>query len=699
MPDPRVELRLTAKDQTAAAFQSVRQGLGSLNTQIGTLRAAVLRLGPAFAAIGVGLSVAAFARFVRSGIDVADQLNTISKRTGVAVEDLSVLKFAAEQTETNFEALTTGLQKFEIKLAKAGISGNTQTIPMLLGLADHFQNTESAGTRLSEAVAIFGRAAGPELVPFLSQGSAGINELIQKLRDMGGVITGETAKAADEFKDQLAALGTQLTAFAANLAGPVLASINGFFAALSSGSGKLASIQSEIGNLGTLLAEEDKKLQDLEGEGWGALEFFDRHRIKVLTDSRKELLAKRQALFDEAGKLNVEPPAPAPQSEVAKILPQPKPPKPPKAARGGGAGSALNDAKQLIEASLAATQDALDREQRSLDQALDDELVSFRDFYAKRTAIALAGIDAEIAAKREALAQSKDQGDVARLTSEITVLERKRGDVAVQARHDQINAERELGDKLAEVRARILEAEGHTAEAARIRVEAEFREFRARLLIEGNEMGLEWLDRVINIEGARAKLTELQTEFDRLREQLSRDETRVHVEVDTGLTGELAGRREIVRLHTETAAKLRPIIDQMRIIAGTIGPEEIARRRACCRGREPRYRDQRGRAVAQQRVQERGGLGVHGFPDRGQDRRAGVCGFRKVGPGLHRADRRPEYRRVAVRQSLQDLDQEGCWRRHPRSVQRVLTPGRDRRRPWPRPAHPCPGLRWRPEAP
>jgi hypothetical protein len=575
MPDPRVELRITARDQTQAAFQSVRQGLGSLNTTLASVRAAVLRLGPAFAAVGAGLSVAAFARFVRSGIDVADQLNTISKRTGVAVEDLSVLKFAAEQTETNFEALTTGLQKFEVRLAKAGISGN-QTIAMLLGLADHFQKTEDPATRLSEAVAIFGKAAGPELVPFLSQGSAGINELIQRLRDMGGVITGETAKAADDFRDQIAALGTQLTAFAANLAGPVLKSITDFFAALGSGSGKLASIQAEIGNLGTLLAEEDKKLQDLEGEGWGALEFFDRHRIKVLTDSRKELLAKRQALFDEAGKLNVEPAvAAAAQSEVAKILPQPKPPKAakaPKVDRG-----TLNDAKALIEASLAATQDGLEREQRNLDQALEDELVSFRDFYARRTAIAVAGIDAEIAAKREALAQAKDQGDVARITSEITLLERKRGDVAVQARHDQITAERELADQLAQVRARVLEAEGRTAEATRIRLEGEFGELTARLQIEGDTAGVELVKRLFNIEAARGQLTQLQAEFDRVREQLAREETRVNVEVDTGLTGELAGRREIVRLHTETAAKLAPIVDQMRVIAETIGPEEISR--------------------------------------------------------------------------------------------------------------------------
>jgi hypothetical protein len=576
MPDPRVELRLTARDQTAAAFQSVRRGLGSLDTQIGAVRSAALRLGPAFAAIGAGVSVAAFARFVRSGIDVADQLNTISKRTKVSVEDLSVLKFAAEQTETNFEALTSGLQKFEIKLAKAGISGN-QTIAMLLGLADHFKATEDPATRLSEAVAIFGRSAGPELVPFLSQGSAGINELIQKLREMGGVITGEAAAAADDFKDTLSALGTQVSALAANFAGPFLKSITEFISALRRASDISDAVErnEEFRDSAKEITDEITKIDEQLAGGVPAKEGIIARR-KELEGLKAELLkTHRAALGLDAGKADARTEAAA-QSEVAKILPPPKPPKPAKAARGG-AGSALNDAKQLIEASLAATQDALDREQRSLDQALEDELVSFRDFYARRTAIAVAGIDAEIAAKREALAQAKDQGDVARITSEITVLERKRGDVAVQARRDQINAERELGDQLAEVRARVLEAEGRTAEATRIRLEGEFGELTGRLQIEGDAAGIELVKRLFSIEAARGQLTQLQAEFDRIREQMAREETRVNVQVDTGLQGELAGRREIVRLHTETAAKLAPIVAQMRVIAQTIGPEEISR--------------------------------------------------------------------------------------------------------------------------
>ncbi|MGH8622499.1 MAG: phage tail tape measure protein, partial [Burkholderiales bacterium] len=243
-----------------------------------------------------------------------------------------------------------------------------------------------------------------------------------------------------------------------------------------------------------------------------------------------------------------------------------------KAAKAAG-----DQTKALIDASLSATKDALERERRVLEEALEDELISFRDYYAKRTAIAIEGINAEIAAKRVLLSSTAGEGEAARITSEIAILERQRQDVILSGRREQIAAEKELADQLLEVRARVFEAEGKTAEATRIRVEAEFAELTRRLEVEGDATGLAIVKRLFNIEAARGQLAQLEAEVERVRQQLARDESRINVEVETGLTGELAGRREIVRLHTQTAEKLRPIVEQMRIIAQTIGPEEVAR--------------------------------------------------------------------------------------------------------------------------
>lgn len=132
--------------------------------EIGSIERTVRGIDSSFRNLGrglvAGLSVGAFASFVKSGIDAAEQLSVVSKRTGIAVEDLSVLKFAAEQSDTSFETLTAGLQKFEQNLAKAGISGS-QAISMLTALADRIQQTEDPAKRLEIAVKAFGKAVGP----------------------------------------------------------------------------------------------------------------------------------------------------------------------------------------------------------------------------------------------------------------------------------------------------------------------------------------------------------------------------------------------------------------------------------------------------------------------------------------------------------------------------------------------------------
>lgn len=259
MADPRVELRLTARDQTQAAFQAVRRGLGSLNTTVGVLRGAVLKLGPAFAAIGVGLSVAGLTRFVKSGIDAADQLGVVSKRTGVTVEQLSLLKFAAEQSETSFETLAAGLVKFELNLAKAGISG-TQTIAVMKALADRVQATEDPALRLDLAFKAFGRGIGKELVPYLALGGAGLEQLFAKARELGLELSGPAAKAADDFNDKLQSLGAQISQVAVVLGGGL---IKGF--------GDLsdlrldAALRQQIEDIGRALGEVARNATDAIG--------------------------------------------------------------------------------------------------------------------------------------------------------------------------------------------------------------------------------------------------------------------------------------------------------------------------------------------------------------------------------------------------------------------------------------------------
>jgi ribosomal protein L12E/L44/L45/RPP1/RPP2 len=164
---------------------------------------------------------AAFQGFMNA-VNNADRLDELSARLGISTEQLSEWAYAAKLSGTDLESLTGSIQKFSKTVAAAadanskqaelfqalGISvkdaaGNLRDVEDLIPeVADRFKalDNETAETALS--MELFGRS-GAELLEFLNKGSDGLNKLGEEARDLGGIIDGETAKAAAEFKDEL----------------------------------------------------------------------------------------------------------------------------------------------------------------------------------------------------------------------------------------------------------------------------------------------------------------------------------------------------------------------------------------------------------------------------------------------------------------------------------------------------------------
>ena len=117
---------LTAVDKTAAGIASVKRGLGGLeSTAVATARS--------LASIGAGVSVAGLAAFVKSSIDAADALNDLSVRTGLSVEALNGLQYAAKLGDTNMEALGAGVGRLNKAIGEAA-SGNDKMAETLSSL-------------------------------------------------------------------------------------------------------------------------------------------------------------------------------------------------------------------------------------------------------------------------------------------------------------------------------------------------------------------------------------------------------------------------------------------------------------------------------------------------------------------------------------------------------------------------------------
>lgn len=223
---------------TARAAKSLEKRAKEIDRQIANI-------GRVAAAVGA-VAAAGFVALTKAAIDAADGLNDMSKATGVSVEALSALQFAAEQSGTNLEGLDTGLRRLSKSAAEAakGSKGASDTFKqlgisvenadgslrdtesILLDVADVFSQYEDGAAKAALAQELFGRS-GTELIPFLNQGKAGIEALKDEAKALGITISQDAAQAADDFNDKINRLGAITQGIGRQIASELLPSLNG----------------------------------------------------------------------------------------------------------------------------------------------------------------------------------------------------------------------------------------------------------------------------------------------------------------------------------------------------------------------------------------------------------------------------------------------------------------------------------------
>ena len=188
-------------------------------------------------AIGAGLVVAgtAAAAFVKNAIDSADAASKAAQAAGITTEAYTGLAYAAglagveqETLGKAYSKLNTDIASNDATLRKLGValrdaSGNARSADAVLeDLADRFAGMTDGPEKAAIAAKIFGERIGPQLLPFLNQGKAGISSLRDEARKLGIEISTETGKAAEEFNDNLTRLQTVASGFATQLAAQML---------------------------------------------------------------------------------------------------------------------------------------------------------------------------------------------------------------------------------------------------------------------------------------------------------------------------------------------------------------------------------------------------------------------------------------------------------------------------------------------
>lgn len=215
-------LKLLSSAANDAKFQleAATERLGLLGSVLGKLGPAGLIAGASIAALGVGITA-----LVMPVARVGDDFFKLSQKTGVSVEALTALDYAAKLSDVTTEGLTKALQKLSVAMFDTQVNGDEgsaalkalgvsatdahgqirPTEAVLLDLAEKFATMPDGADKAALAVKLFGKE-GLAIIPFLNQGREGITALMEEAQRLGLVMSEDVARASEAFNDNLTRL-------------------------------------------------------------------------------------------------------------------------------------------------------------------------------------------------------------------------------------------------------------------------------------------------------------------------------------------------------------------------------------------------------------------------------------------------------------------------------------------------------------
>ena len=184
----------------------------------------------AAAVVGAGALGGALVLVTKQTADFGDELIKASDRVGIGVEALQELRYAADLAGVSSGDLQGSLEKFGRAIGKAAIDTRDGFGKTLIGLgisirdvngqirpledlfleyADAIASAGSEQEALALTTAAFGRGS-TEMINFLRAGRTAIQATRNELRQLGYVMSEDTARRAEEFNDNLSRVATVL---------------------------------------------------------------------------------------------------------------------------------------------------------------------------------------------------------------------------------------------------------------------------------------------------------------------------------------------------------------------------------------------------------------------------------------------------------------------------------------------------------
>jgi hypothetical protein len=265
-----------AKATISSMSASMTSALETVSTILGTL--------------GVAMAATGIVEMGKKAIDSGDQLLIFSQRTGIAVEQLHGLEFAAKLNGSSLESVSTAVKKLSTYLFEAESGGKAQQqMLQMLGitakepmdamyqLSDAISKMTSHTDQSAVMVKILGKA-GSDLIPVLMSGGEGLKSMVDEGNKLNPV-TQQFAENANQLNDDLDRLKELSSATGRKMVEDLLPAgsklIETFIAASQEG-GKLNAMMVTLGmvltnfstgtEFATPVQKLSKALQDMQKE-------------------------------------------------------------------------------------------------------------------------------------------------------------------------------------------------------------------------------------------------------------------------------------------------------------------------------------------------------------------------------------------------------------------------------------------------
>lgn len=580
----------------SADLADIKQGLSLLRGELAQAKRAAEQARPDLSGWQNGLSavrkavggvVAAFAALqgaqvvfqqIKQAIDAADRLDELSARLQVSTEKLSAWGYAAQMSGTSLDALAGALPKLSKAIVAAQDEGSRmreifdtlgiKAIDPLTGrlrkaeevlpeLADAFAAMDNPTLEAALAMELFGKS-GAELLEFLNRGSRGLNELEERARALGIVVSAETAGAAAEFNDRLADLRAVTQGLITQLTAELLPQLNRF-------------LEWAI----EFTRDGDNARKIVEGLS---------NSLKVLAVIAEQVFARLDGLGDIAEGTSIQFSA---MVEAIQALARADWTGVVKALELGRYGS-----RKVVEGLGQVVTGQFSEEAAPKEEIFGPTvrvITARRGQVAegdRRWSVEEAQLRQKIREVEDALQKALGTGgkggksDAERkaeqLRKELERLDKQIEQSLERLRQDEIRREEELQEQLDEASRELLRATGRETEAAFADIDARWKDLLERMRNNGNVAGVAIVESLIDTQKLQVRLDEFRTKLQSVTGLLQSTEGSVSAQMDAGTLGRAEGEDRIAAARESALRQLQALRGETQAYMATLDPNSPA---------------------------------------------------------------------------------------------------------------------------